>query len=130
MSPRDVRTAEEAKSIVLERDLAYIKIGVFDLDGVMRGKYVSQDKFLSGLETGLGFCDVILGWDVDDQPYDNVTYTGWHTGFPDAKVRIIPESCREIPFEPQQLEEPNLNVVSFDSGRFKSAFRTALKDGE
>ena len=103
MGPRDVRTVEDAKAIVRERDIAYVKIGVFDLDGVMRGKYVSRDKFLSGLESGLGFCDVILGWDVDDQPYDNVTYTGWHTGFPDAKVRVIPESCREIPFEPQTL---------------------------
>ncbi len=123
MSPRDVRTAEEAKSIVLERDLAYIKIGVFDLDGVMRGKYVSRDKFLSGLETGLGFCDVILGWDVDDQPYDNVTYTGWHTGFPDAKVRIIPESCREIPFEPQTL----LFVCEFVEGATAICPRSVLK---
>jgi len=36
----------------------------------------------------------------------------------------------EIPFGPQDPEEPSLNVVKFDSGRFKSAFRTALKDGE
>ncbi len=38
-----------------------------------------------------------------DQLYDNVNYTGWHTGYPDAPVRIIPESCRDIPFEEDTL---------------------------
>ncbi len=81
----------------------HIKIGVVDLDGVIRGKYVSRAKFLSGLDSGLGFCDVILGWDVEDKCYDNVTMTGWHTGFPDAQVRIVPSTCREIPMEDQTL---------------------------
>ncbi len=30
---------------------------------------------------------------------DNATYTGWHTGYPDAPVRILPGSCRDIPWE-------------------------------
>ena len=30
-------------------------------------------------------------------------YTGWHTAYPDAWVRVIPESCREIPFEDNTL---------------------------
>jgi glutamine synthetase len=38
----------------------------------------------------MGFCDVVLGWDSNDQLYDNVTYTGWHTAYPDANVRILP----------------------------------------
>src|SRR5690606_41691300 len=48
---------------------------------------------------GSGFCDVVLGWDVKDQLYDNPTFTGWHTAYPDAPVRILPHSCREVPFE-------------------------------
>ncbi|PCJ45739.1 MAG: glutamine synthetase [Moraxellaceae bacterium] len=99
MDPRHVQTIDDAKNIVLERDLKHIKVGVFDLDGVLRGKYISRDKFFSSLEKGFGFCDVVLGWDVKDQLYDNTTYTGWHTGYPDASVRIIPSSCRHLPHE-------------------------------
>jgi glutamine synthetase len=84
---------------VLERDLTHVKVGVFDVDGVLRGKYMSRAKFESSLEDGFGFCDVVLGWDSKDQLYDNVRYTGWHTGYPDAAVRIIPESCRALPWE-------------------------------
>ncbi len=41
----------------------------------------------------------MLGWDCQDQLYDNVKFTGWHTGYPDAPVRILPETCRPLPFE-------------------------------
>jgi glutamine synthetase len=41
----------------------------------------------------------VLGWDCYDQLYDNVSVTGWHTGYPDAITRILPASCRELPFE-------------------------------
>jgi glutamine synthetase len=46
---------------------------------------------------------VVLGWDSNDQLYDNVTYTGWHTAYPDAAVRIVPETCRDLPSEPGGL---------------------------
>ncbi len=103
MLPQDVKTAADAIKIIEERGLAHIKVGLFDADGVMRGKYISKQKFLSALESGLGVCDVVLGWDSNDQLYDNVTFTGWHTAFPDAAVRILLETCREIPFEPNTL---------------------------
>jgi glutamine synthetase len=99
MEPRQVRSVDDARAIVAERGLNHVKLGVFDVDGILRGKYVSRDKFLSALEGGFGFCDVVLGWDCQDQLYDNVKYTGWHTGYPDAPVRILPETCRPLPFE-------------------------------
>jgi glutamine synthetase len=99
MEPRQVRTAADARAIVAERDVPHVKVGVFDIDGIMRGKYISRAKFLSALDSGFGFCDVVLGWDCQDQLYDNVKYTGWHTGYPDAPVRVLPESCRTLPFE-------------------------------
>ena len=43
------------------------------------------------------------GLDLNDQLYDNVSYTGWHTGYPDAPVRILSDSCRELPFEDNML---------------------------
>jgi glutamine synthetase len=103
MDPADVKTAADAKKIVEERNLTHVKVGVFDIDGIMRGKYMSRDKFFSALDKGFGFCDVVLGWDSNDQLYDCVQYTGWHTGYPDAPVRVLPYTCRDIPFEPGML---------------------------
>src|SRR4249920_3451226 len=99
MKPEDVRSVADARKIVNERKLTHIKIGVFDIDGILRGKYMSREKFFSSLEKGFGFCDVVLGWDSNDQLYDNVKYTGWHTAYPDAPVRVLPETCRAVPFE-------------------------------
>lgn len=105
INPRTVRSVADAKAIVEERNLDYIKIGLHDIDGIMRGKYINRAKFFSALDSGLSFCDVVLGWDSNDQLYDKagVTYTGWHTGYPDAPVRVVPQSCRDIPFEPGML---------------------------
>ncbi len=83
-----------------ERGIRRVKLGVFDMDGVLRGKYVSLDKFFSAAESGLGFCDVIFGWDIGDVLYDNVKFTGRHTGYPDAKACIDLASYRAIPWEP------------------------------
>jgi glutamine synthetase len=99
MNPRQVRSAADARAIVAERELTHVKVGAFDIDGILRGKYMSRSKFDSSLDNGFGFCDVVLGWDSKDQLYDNVRYTGWHTGYPDAMVRVIPESCRALPWE-------------------------------
>ena len=42
-----VATPEDAIAYVRGRDLNYVKVGVFDTDGVMRGKYMGRDKFVS-----------------------------------------------------------------------------------
>ncbi len=103
MNPRSVKNIKDAKKIVEERKLSHIKVGLIDIDGIMRGKYMSREKFFSSLDHGFAFCDVVLGWDSADVVYDNTSYTGWHTGYPDAPARIIPESCRELPFEENGL---------------------------
>jgi glutamine synthetase len=94
-----IKDAEEARRLVEEGGHGNVKVGVADIDGVLRGKYLSREKFFSALEKGFGFCDVIVGWDSNDQLYDNVTYTGWHTAYPDAAVRLLPETGRVLPFE-------------------------------
>ncbi|HEY3236180.1 MAG TPA: hypothetical protein VGJ84_15795, partial [Polyangiaceae bacterium] len=77
------------------------KIGGFDLDGILRGKYVSLDKLRSALAKGFGFCDVIFGWDMADVLYDNVEVTGWHTGYPDIHAVLDPTTLRKNPWEPE-----------------------------
>ena len=103
MLPADIKTAADARAIVEARGLSHVKVGVSDLDGVMRGKYLAADKFFSALGGGFGFCDVVLGWDSNDQAYDNVSFTGWHTAYPDILCRILPETCRPIPIEDGML---------------------------
>ena len=96
------KTTNDAQAImklVRAHKPACAKVGVFDIDGVFRGKYMNAEKLESSLKNGFGFCDVILGWDSNDQLYDNVDFTGWHTAYPDAGVRLIPETLRQIPFE-------------------------------
>ena len=103
MQPEEVRTHAQARAIVEERGLQHVKVGVFDNDGILRGKYIEREKFFTALEKGMGFCDVVLGWDSNDQQYDNITFTGWHTAFPDAPVRLLPETCRALPLEGNML---------------------------
>lgn len=80
-------------------DSEYVKVAIVDIDGVLRGKYLDRQKFLSAVEDGFGFCDVVFGWDSNDECYDNVTYTGWKTGYPDGSVRIDLASHRRVPWE-------------------------------
>ena len=77
-----------------DRGARRVKLGLTDIDGVIRGKYLSLDKLESVLAKGGGFCDCVLGWDVNDQLYDNVSFTGWNSGFPDARYRLLVDSER------------------------------------
>src|SRR5882672_9928678 len=76
-----------------------VKIAYSDIDGILRGKYIATEKFLSGIDGGTAFCDVIFGWDSNDVAYDNGSYTGWHTGYPDAPARLDLTTFRKIPWE-------------------------------
>lgn len=83
-----------------DRGIKRVKVGGFDVDGVLRGKYMSLDKLASALDGGFGFCDVIFGWDVADALYDQSSVTGWHRGFPDALAVLDVDTLRDLPWEP------------------------------
>ena len=93
-----------------------VKVAVSDIDGVLRGKYLHRDKFLGAAEPypggGFGFCDVVLGWDMMDNTYDNTTATGWQHGFPDALARLDLNTARHVPWD---------NGVPFFLGEFVNA---------
>ncbi len=76
-----------------------VRLGGFDVDGILRGKYISIEKFESAAKKGLGFCDVIFGWDSADELYDNVRVTGWHTGYPDTMAKIELDTLRQVPWD-------------------------------
>ncbi|MCO5239860.1 MAG: glutamine synthetase family protein [Chitinophagaceae bacterium] len=82
-----------------DQNIQKVKLAITDLDGVLRGKVISFDKFKSIAGSGFGFCDVVFGWDSSDVAYDNATVTGWHTGYPDATAVIDIQTLRRIPWE-------------------------------
>jgi glutamine synthetase len=92
-------TNKEILQFVKDHPSQKVKLAFTDIDGILRGKYVSAEKFLSVVNSNLSFCDVIFGWDSNDVAYDNVVYTGWHTGYPDTPARIDLNTFRKIPWE-------------------------------
>ncbi len=81
-------------------EIRKVKVGGFDVDGVLRGKFVSLEKFWNMVDHGFGFCDVVFGWDIGDVLYDNAKVTGWDTGYPDAHATIDLSTLRFPPGEP------------------------------
>ncbi len=92
-------TSEEMVTYIKDHPSGKVKIALTDIDGVMRGKYISAEKFISVMDTTTGFCDVIFGWDVSDVAYDNTSFTGWHTGYPDAPAKLDLSTFRKISWE-------------------------------
>jgi glutamine synthetase len=103
-----------------------VKIGGVDIDGVWRGKYVSVEKFLSACKGGLGFCDVVFGWDITDELLDNTRVTGWHTGYPDGQARVDMSTGRIIPWEPDTAAFL-LDFVNPDGSPFEPSPRQLLQ---
>lgn len=91
------------KDQVLEKVKNYpgkkVKLAVTDIDGILRGKVIHIEKFLSILENGFGFCNVVFGWDSGDVCYDNTKFTGWHSGYPDAEAHVDLTTFREVPWD-------------------------------
>jgi glutamine synthetase len=92
-------TTQEILQYVKDHPSGKVKIAFTDIDGILRGKYISAEKFLSLTDSNTSFCDVIFGWDSGDVAYDNVEFTGWHTGYPDAPAKIDLNTFRKIPWE-------------------------------
>ena len=98
-------TAKEhpAVSAIRKEGHRKVKVAVSDIDGVLRGKYLHIDKFLGATaphpDGGFGFCDVVFGWDSQDQCYDNAQATGWQHGFPDALARLDLATARRVPWD-------------------------------
>ena len=69
MNIRELKNANDVKIYLDAVNSQYVKVAITDIDGVLRGKYMHRDKFLKATESGFGFCDVIFGWDSNDELY-------------------------------------------------------------
>lgn len=79
-----------------DRPATRVKVATTDIDGVLRAKYISREKFETAREKGFGFCNVIFGWDSQDVLYGNKVAD---PGFADAQASIIEDSGRRLPWE-------------------------------
>lgn len=105
-------------------EFSKIKYAIIDIDGILRAKYISKKKYLKGVQDGLGFCNVIFGWDSEDQLYPNTKYTGWHTAFPDAFATVDQTTARSIPWKNDNI----IVLADFSNNKdFVPCPRTLLK---
>jgi glutamine synthetase len=118
--------ADALEAWLADRGIRKAKVGAFDVDCVWRGKYVAVEKLLSAARGGLGFCDVVFGWDLADQLYDNAKVTGWHTGYPDARAVVDLSTARVIPWEPDTAAFI-LDFVNPDGSPFEPSPRQLLR---
>ncbi len=99
MSPEDVRNSEDLRQLIESRDVEYVTVAMPDMQGFLRGKYISRSKFLGALESGFGMPPVIFALDPTDVILEVPGISDDSSGFPDGVVRILPETLREIPWE-------------------------------
>lgn len=92
---------DQLAQFIADNDIHTFKIGAVDLDGLWRGKRVSSDYFLKSVRTtGTFICNILFGWDVQDELIPDLAYTGWHTGYPDVNLRPDMSTLALVPWEP------------------------------
>ena len=87
------RNAEDAIAALDETGTEDVRVGIFDIDAILREKSVGRAKAKKLLKQGYSFCDVLYKWDIAEQ-----TYSG--SAFPDEPAAIDPTSGRRHPFAP------------------------------
>ena len=50
-----IQTKEDVIDYLAQQQIKHVKVAVTDINGVLRGKYMSVSKFIAALETGLVF---------------------------------------------------------------------------
>lgn len=93
------RSIDDLKQLL--RDDVKVKVAGIDVDGVLRGKFMSKDKFLGAVASeGFGFCSVIFGWDMHDSVYTReLAISNKENGYCDIMASIDLSTFRRIPWE-------------------------------
>lgn len=77
-----------------------VKLAGIDVEGMLRGKLMSKNKFLSIAQSGFGFCSVIFGWDMHDATYQKeLKISNSENGYRDVVAVPDLSSFRRIPWE-------------------------------
>ncbi len=92
----DIKAAAE---LFRQHDVKTVRICGADMDGVYRGKRVSADHFLAAAEEGFPQCDVLFGWDIQDEVIGSLPYSNWEIGFGDIIMRPDLSTLAVVPWE-------------------------------
>jgi glutamine synthetase len=99
MSSSDPEVTRENIAEILQHDTK-VKVAGVDVDGILRGKLMKKDKFLSILTEGFGFCSVVFGWDQHDATYfKELAISNKENGYRDLVAVPDLRSFRRIPWE-------------------------------
>lgn len=98
-TPGAPRSIDDLKQLLC--DDVKVKVAGIDVDGVLRGKFMSKDKFLGAAASeGFGFCSVIFGWDMHDSVYTReLAISNKENGYRDLIASIDLSTFRRIPWE-------------------------------
>jgi len=86
-------------ALIEQNNVRTVKIGGGDLDGVYRGKRVSAEQFLATADEGFAQCDVLFGWDIQDEVIGTLPFSNWETGFADIMMRPDLSTFAIVPWE-------------------------------
>ncbi|OGO52106.1 MAG: hypothetical protein A2148_09590 [Chloroflexi bacterium RBG_16_68_14] len=91
---------EMVEQLIAQRGIEVVKVGGADMDGVFRGKRILSSHFVEGCRGG-GFpqCDVIFGWDIQEQLIDGLALGSAASGYADIVMRPDLSTFRLVPWE-------------------------------
>ena len=96
-----------------------VKVAGIDCDGILRGKIMAKDKFLSSVGKGFGMSSAIFGWDMHDELYTTDAQSA-QAGYADFTAIPDLSSFRRIPWE---------NNIAFFLLRFVAEGKPVFADG-
>ena len=90
----------QAARLMDTHNIEVVKVGASDIDGVYRGKRLTRDHFLRLCEgEGIPQCDVVFGWDIQEEVIGNLPYSSWAGGFRDVLMRPDLATLVAVPWE-------------------------------
>jgi glutamine synthetase len=89
----------EVKSLIEEGKVDFIKLGVADIDGVLRGKRVTARFFLDSVADGFAQSDVLFGWDIAENVLPNLKVSNIDRGFGDFIMEPDLATFALVPWE-------------------------------
>ena len=115
------------RQFIADHGIRTFRIAAPDIDGLQRGKRIPAEYFASSVaHKGSNIADILFGWDVMDELLDNLTFTGWHTAYPD--VTLLPDlsTLRVVPWE-QDTAMVTCDITHLDGRPVTISPREVLK---
>lgn len=90
----------EITALLKDENARYVNVGLVDLQGQLRAKMLSVDRFLSVLDSGIGWIPLVHMLDFHDIAQIPSALDDPGYGFGDSVCRIDTHEVRTLPWEP------------------------------